>query len=122
MSKEISEYDENGNLIYFKDFYYRPNNSDSDEGYEEWYKYDENSNLVHHENSDGEAEWYKYDENNRVIYGRDTTGLQVWLKYDENNERISITQKEFEQIKFWKAEHEFLSREEITRFELMEFE
>ena len=119
MSKEIEEYDEKGNLIYRKY---------SDDGDEYWYRYDENNNLLHinifkgcecfHQCS------YEYDENNNLIHWKsldsDGDSAEYFMKYDENNEKIDITQKEFEQIKARKAEHEFLNREEITRFELME--
>jgi len=37
------KYDENGNLIHYKD----------SNGFEVWYKYDENGNLIHFKNSNG---------------------------------------------------------------------
>ena len=37
MSKEIKEYDKNGNLIYYKSY----------SGYEEWKKFDENNNVIY---------------------------------------------------------------------------
>jgi YD repeat-containing protein len=41
--KEITEHDERGNPIHYR-------NSD---GYEVWNEYDENNNMIHFRNSDG---------------------------------------------------------------------
>ena len=46
----ISEYDNNENLIHFKD----------SDGYEYWKEYDSNGNLIHYKDSDGDEKWYEY--------------------------------------------------------------
>ena len=78
---------------------------------------DEKGNCIYLKTSKGEEVRYEYDERNRRIYFNNIThGWKHWFKHNENNEKIVITQQEFEQIK----EKEFLSREEISIFELME--
>ena len=54
----ISEYDNNGNLIHFKDRY----------GKEEWNEYDSNGNLIHVKDSDGDERWgeYTYWKNGKI--------------------------------------------------------
>ena len=46
----ISEYDNNENLIHYK-------NSD---GKEEWNEYDSNGNQIHYKDSSGEEYWHEY--------------------------------------------------------------
>lgn len=53
---KMREYDENGNLIYFKDNF-------ADKNYEEWREYDENGNLIRLIDSNGNEVINKYDEN-----------------------------------------------------------
>ena len=43
LDNSIMEYDENGNLIHYK----------NSNGFEEWYEYDENGNIIHIKDSDG---------------------------------------------------------------------
>ena len=69
MNKVIKEYDNNGNMIYFKNSY----------GFERWSEYDKNNNLIHFKTNDGEEEWYKYDENNERIYNLKEEFI-VWVK------------------------------------------
>ncbi len=110
MSKRIREYDENNNLIYYKD----------SSGYEEWYKFDKNNNRIYYKNSSGEL-WWKYDENNNLVYSKRSFGGEMWYKYCyKNKQRISITKQEFNEIEFRKKEKEYLSRKKCSRFEIME--
>ena len=44
INKPSIKYDENGNMIHYK-------NSD---GFEEWWDYDENNNPIHYKNSNGD--------------------------------------------------------------------
>ncbi len=90
MNETIREYDKNNNLIRSKYF----------DGYEIWSEYDENNNKIHYKDNDDFEEWYKYD--------------------NENNEKIKITKKEYKEIKFRKEEKEYLSREKVSRFEIMD--
>lgn len=95
-------YDDRGNVIYEK-------NSNC----EHWYKYDENNNNIHWRRSDGHELWQYYDKNNRVIHCKIISGKEWWYRYDRSGTCIDITKEILEKI-------EFLSREFISRFELME--
>ncbi len=109
MNREITEYDDKGNLIYYKD----------SDGTECWYKYDKKGNYVYFKDSIGNEAWREYDENNRKIHYKNSDGGEYWCKFDENN-RIDITEQEFNEIEFRKEEKEYLSRTKCSRFELME--
>ena len=67
----ISEYDNNGNLIHYK----------NSNGYEEWGEYDSNGNLIHYKNSDGKEEWNEYDSNGNQIHYKDSDGEEYWHEY-----------------------------------------
>ena len=67
----ISEYDNNENLIHFKD----------SDGYEYWKEYDSNGNLIHYKNSDGKEEWNEYDSNGNQIHYKDNDGEEYWHEY-----------------------------------------
>ena len=67
----ISEYDNNENLIHFKD----------SNGSEVWYKYDSNGNLIHSQNSHGLEKWYEYDSNGNQIHYKDNDGEEYWHEY-----------------------------------------
>ncbi len=58
--EEWTAYDNNGNLIHYK------NNS----GYEVWNKYDDKGNKIYEKDSDGLESWYEYDENGHYIYDK----------------------------------------------------
>ena len=45
---EIEEYDERGNLIYYK----------RGEDFERWSEYDKNNNLIHYKSITGSESWY----------------------------------------------------------------
>ena len=74
----ISEYDNNGNLIHYK-------NSD---GNEEWKEYDSNGNLIHYKNSNGYEYWKEYDSNGNLIHVKDSNGYEEWGEYDSNGNLI----------------------------------
>ena len=57
MTKHLQEYDDNGNLIYYKD----------PSGYEEWWEYDKKGNCIHSKDSTGYEEWWEFDENGKRI-------------------------------------------------------
>ncbi len=105
MSKKIEKLDGRGNLIYFKNA----------EGKEYWYEYDDNDNEIHYKNSVGLEYWCEYNEHNKLIHYKDDGG-EEHFKWDDLGNQIEITKQEFEQIK----EIEFLSREPVMRFELMD--
>ncbi len=117
MNKEIYEHDKKGNLIHYR----------WGDGYECWREFDENSNVIYRKDSDGHECWKKFDENNKIIYRKrigykrigynPKTGKSFenenWYKYDKNGNKIDITKEKLE-------EREYLSREKVSRFELME--
>ena len=86
---------------------------------EEISRYDDRGNLIHYKHSDGFEYWREFDENNNRNYYKNSNGCELWFKW-EDGERIEITQQEFKQIKRNKRQKEFLSREPVSRFELME--
>ena len=61
----------------------------------------------------------EYDENNNEIYYKDNRGYELCFKY-VNNEQVEITKEEFEQIKRDKEYLEFISREPINPFSLLD--
>ena len=88
MSEYIREVDKNGNEIYYQDF------------------------------CDDRKYWWEYDENNRVIYSRTDNDVEFWHKYDDSGNRISISRKEFEEIKKLKYKRKIEKRS--YRFEIMD--
>jgi len=106
MSKEIKEYDENKNLIYFKYL----------NGVKQWIEYDEYNNCIHSKYSNGYEYWYRYDENNNIHY-KSNNGYESWYKYDKDNEQIEITKQEFKQIERRKL---YLNNKKCSRFEIMD--
>ena len=58
----------------------------------------------------------KYDENNNLIYQKTTNNFEEWYKYNKTGMRIKIVKQEFENIKI----REYMSREKVSRFELMD--
>ncbi len=57
MSEIIKKYDENNNLIYFKDV----------DGFEEWRKFDDNRYLIYHKLYYDYENWYMYSDLGRRI-------------------------------------------------------
>ena len=78
------EYDENNNIVYFKNSY----------GDEEWSIYNKNNSLVNIVYSDGEQIWYEYGKNN-TIHTKSSNGKECWCKCNKNGEQIEITKKEY---------------------------
>jgi hypothetical protein len=108
--EEIKEYDDRGNVVYYRNPY---------SGYEFWHKYDKNNNIIHSKGSNSCESWREYDEDNNLVHFKDSADSESWFKWKEN-ERTRITKQEFDQIKEAKEHKEFLSREYVPRFELME--
>ena len=106
--KNIRKYDENNNLIYFRN---------SNNGTEIWYKYDENNNETHYKSTSGKEYWREYDKNNNEIHWNDTNNNEYWYKRDENNIPIEITEQEFKQIERTKL---YFNNKKSNRFELMD--
>ena len=69
------EYDNNGNLIHYKD----------SKGFEEWYDYDENGNLIHYKDSNGCELWKGYDNKQNCLTLNDTVSL---MNSDDYKERF----------------------------------
>ncbi len=75
-------------------------------------KYDNNGNEIYFQDfCDSREYWWEYDENNRIIYSRTDNDVEFWYKYDDCGIRISISKKEFEEIK---------NLNKFTRFEIMD--
>ncbi len=108
MSKIIKEYDDKGNVIYYKNII---------SNYEYWREYDEKHNVIYHKswNSNNKF-WHEYDGNNKLIHQKYNDGREFWYKNNENNEKIDITKQEYENIKI----REYNSRTKCSRFELIE--
>ena len=66
--------------------------------------------------SNKEIDKYQYNKFSQLIYFKSSNGNEQWWKYDENNNKIDIT----EQIKNKKIEKEFISREPINPFSLLD--
>lgn len=108
------KYDENGNLIYCKEFYgshecwfdYDIHNNlihhKESSGYEEWYDFDENNNCIHHKDSDGDESWKEYDKNNNLIHRKNSDGDEVWFGYDDDDRPICF--KNYDEYEVWKNE------------------
>ena len=64
----ISEYDNNGNQIHFKD----------SAGYETWREYDNNGKLIHSKDSDGYEACREYDSNGKLIHSKNSNGYEEW--------------------------------------------
>ena len=78
------EYDDNGNLIHYKNF----------NGDEYWQEYDNNGNLIHYKDSDGFENWKEYDDKNNLIHYKDSDGSEYW----KDNKGNKITEEEFSKI------------------------
>ncbi len=113
MNEKIEKRDERGNLIYYKV-----------KGLEYWSEYDENNKEISCRNVDGNSYQYEYDEYSRIIHyqaiNKNGEKVEAWYKYDKYERRTTATKEEFEQIKKEEEQKEFLSREPVMRFELME--
>lgn len=107
MSKEIEKHDKRGNLIYYK----------TSSGCEYWYEWDKNGDIIYYKNPDGYEYWFNVYKNCSLVYLKNYVGAEFWYKIESfGEERIKITEQEFDRIK----EKEFLSRESVSIFELME--
>lgn len=97
--EDIKRYDENGDLVYRKDF----------RGFEEFWEYDENGNLlcyrdssgwwyrheydekgrdIKFENANGYYEITEYDDDGRIVYQHDSNGSYSRITYDEKGRII----------------------------------
>ncbi len=56
-NREIREYDDKDNLIYWK----------NSNGSECWQEFDENNNKIYHKDSGGWEYWYKWDNEKQII-------------------------------------------------------
>ena len=77
------EHNQYGKTTYYK--FYSPGY-----GYEYFYEYDENQNLLEYVNKDsyGEStEKYQYDEQGRVIYAENSWGESLTIQYDKYGNR-----------------------------------
>ncbi len=79
---------------------------------EEKEKYDERGNLVYYRGPLGMEQWKEYNEDNMCIHYKNSDGREYWVRYTAEGKTIVTHSKE----------EEFLSREEVSRFKLMEVE
>jgi YD repeat-containing protein len=56
MAKPIKKYDENNNLVYYRD----------SDGFEFWREYDENNNLIYGRETLGFEFWYKWENSEQI--------------------------------------------------------
>jgi len=111
-NRDITEYDEKGNIVYVK----------SSDG-EFWFRHDERGNIINSRMADGPMLWREYDENDNEIHLVHSSGEESWYKWIANVEKMEITRREFEKIKKKKKKQkEFLSREPVSREELIDIE
>ncbi len=106
----VAEYDDRGNLTYYKD----------ESGFERWRRYDRDNREIYYKSSASYEEWREYDEEGRLIYYKsfdkiDNEKKEKWYTHNEYG-HIQITKQEFEKRK----EKEFLGRKKVSRFKLME--
>lgn len=80
-------------------------------------KRDERGNITYWRTNIGFEEWNKYDENNIHTHYRNSDDYGWYL---QNGKKVIFRGKELKEKVFRKQEQEFLSREEIPIFELME--
>lgn len=107
MSELIEKFNDRGYLIYSK----HPN------GKESWIEYDKNDAITCIKNTEGYEYHLNVYEGHSLVYLKNSKGIEFWYKLNSIEERrIPITRQEFEKIK----EQEFLSREEVSIFELMD--
>lgn len=64
------EYDQNGNLIYFKD----------SDGFECWFEFNSNNKLIHSKDSDGYEFWNEYDSSGNKIHVWDSDGYEEFYE------------------------------------------
>lgn len=76
----IKEYDERGNLIYWK----------TNDGFEQWIEYNKNNKITHYRDAKGFESWSEYDKNNNEIHYKTERGYERWCEYDENNNLKAI--------------------------------
>lgn len=79
MYDSIKEYDENGRCSHVKWNY----------GYEVWYKYNNEGNIIYKRDSDGKEMWF-YDNGQikQIRYNR--TGYEAYYQYDKYGKIISM--------------------------------
>lgn len=101
--EKIEEFDDNGNLIYYKNGkveiwseYDNDNNeihTKYSNGREMWRDFNEQGNLTHYKDSDGNELWYCYDRNGNEIYYKDTDGCEIWSDDEQGIKICSKTAK-----------------------------
>ncbi len=104
---EITKHDHRDNLIYRK----------STCGKEYWYEWNDDGDVTYYKNPDGYEYWFFVYKDCSLAYLKNYDGIEFWYKIERFGvERVKITKQEFEKIR----EKGFLSREKVSRFELME--
>ena len=86
-------------------------------------KCDENGNLIYYKNNIGYEYWQEFDKNNNCIHSKDSRGNEYFWKYKKEicYKCITISQKEFEQIKKEAELNKFLKENKlINRFSLID--
>ena len=60
-------------------------------GYEYWYQYDSNGNMVYEKDKKNHEIWNEYDSNNNLIYKKDSDGYEIWFEYNIELRKISYS-------------------------------
>ena len=101
----IKKYDEDNNLIYYKDYnstyeykyddkgnetYYKLTETDTKEPtiYEEWKEYDDYGNIIHYKDSFNYEQWWEYNQDGNLIKHRNSKGHEGFYEYNENGEIV----------------------------------
>lgn len=79
----ITDYDENNNMVYRKEF------DDSHiHSFEEWNDYDEKGRLIFYENTNGETCSIKYSEDGKTVHSVTNDGCELWRYYNDEGDEI----------------------------------
>lgn len=84
------ELDSNNNLLYKKRTNIRFNTTE-----EEWFKYNENNDLINYKSSNGYEEQYDYNKEGKLVH-RKSSKNEEWTEYDENGRCVHYKLIEFD--------------------------
>ena len=59
-----------------------------DYGYEVWYKYDDNDNIIYRKDSDNKERWF--NNKGHITHIKNPTGYEAYYKYDEYCKIIDV--------------------------------
>ena len=50
-------------------------------GYEYWYEYDADGNMIHSKDAAGSEQWLEYNSHGNFIHTKNSNGVEQWHKY-----------------------------------------